>query len=68
MLNFDSEEQDLGTLEVVVVVGWKEIKAGDLKTRILELSPPQILGVRRGEESIFVADCMSVCSKSKQVN
>lgn len=51
-----------------MVVGWKEIKAGDLKTRILELSPPQILGVRRGEESIFVADCMSVCSKSKQVN
>ena len=32
-----SGEQDLGTVEVAVVLGCKEIKAGDLKARSLEL-------------------------------
>lgn len=37
MLNFGSEEQDLGVVEMVVFLGWRESKAEDLKGRILEL-------------------------------
>lgn len=36
-LNFDSGERDLGTVEVVGFLEWREIKAGGLKAGILEL-------------------------------
>lgn len=70
-LNLDSGERDLGTVEVVGFLGWREIKAGDLKARILELrSLPHgyLRGVRWREDAVLVADCRGVCSKSKQVN
>lgn len=50
MLNFDSEERDLGTVEMVVVVlGWMEIKAGSLSQNSgAEVSPPRVL-MQEGE-------------------